>query len=80
MWDLTATMLLKIFRAGATRPASQATDSGNLPPISVVKYNWGNPGDANHVRIQYAQTKTGCNASIHSVATPVEDTHGGKRR
>src|SRR5882724_11597009 len=52
--DFTATVLLEIFSAGATGPASQAADGGDLLAVSVIKNDRGHPGDADHVRIQHA--------------------------
>jgi hypothetical protein len=54
MGDFTTTVLLEIFRAGATGPASQATDGGDLLAVSVIKNDRGHPGDADHVRVQHA--------------------------
>ena len=80
MGDFTATVLLEIFSAGATGPASQAADGGDLLAVSVVKNDRRHPGDADHVRIQHPQTETGGNPSIDSISAPIEDPHGGNRR
>jgi hypothetical protein len=77
MWDPTLALCLEKFRAGATGPASQAADSGNLLPLSVVENDRGNSGDTDHVRIQHTQAETGGNPSIDGISTLVEDTHGG---
>ena len=79
MGDFTATVLLEIFSAGATGPASQATDGGDLLAVSVIKNDRGHPGDADHVRIQHTQAETGGNPSIDGISAPVEDAHGDNR-
>jgi hypothetical protein len=65
-------MLLEIFSAGATGPASQAADGGDFLPIGLVKYNWCHPCDADHVRIEHAQTKAGGNSGVDGIPAAVE--------
>jgi hypothetical protein len=79
MGDFTATVLLEIFSAGTTGPASQTADGGDLLAVSRIKNDRGHPGDANHVRIQHAQTETGGNSSIDGISAPIENAHGDNR-